>query len=399
MCMKILRYIISAVLVAALFVGCFLMTGGEIVEVPSEGDANTLAEDPALDENLKSAKAQELRSQIDTVNTAKAEKKKEEERKRKEEEEKRKKAEEEKRRREEEALRKALELPDTGHYVDPEWFDDAVFVGDSLTNMLSMCSESLPIGNADFVCAPSLGYNNALWNINRSGNVHPLYRGKKVTAFEGVKKSGRKKVFIMLGMNDIGVYGLEGAVDGLREFKKKMLEVNPDVKLYFQSVKPMLKNKQRNDLNNKNIPEFDKRLKEFCDENGYRYINVTPAVWDGKGNLLPDYCGDPDDMGLHPNITGCERWVDCLRRYVETDKELAEEAKKREQEASKKAAEASARQESSQQQTEDEPEQTDVEQEYEQESYDDQQADDYENDYEDTGDDDYNDDYDYDDDE
>ena len=74
--MKILRYIISAVLVAALFVGCFLMTGGEIVEVPSEGDANTLAEDPALDENLKSAKAQELRSQIDTVNTAKAEKKK-----------------------------------------------------------------------------------------------------------------------------------------------------------------------------------------------------------------------------------------------------------------------------------------------------------------------------------
>ena len=317
MCMKILRYIISAVLVAALFVGCFLMTGGEIVEVPSEGDANTLAEDPALDENLKSAKAQELRSQIDTVNTAKAEKKKEEERKRKEEEEKRKKAEEEKRRREEEALRKALELPDTGHYVDPEWFDDAVFVGDSVSVKLQNYVEpDSMLGDAEFLCAVSLGYNNSLWELDRKGNVHPLYKGKKVTVDEGIKQTKKKKVFIMLGMNDIGM-GVDFAIDGMKTLTDRIMEKNPGVQIYIQSVTPMLKNTKRSDqLNNKNIALFNEQAKEICKQRGYEYIDVASSVDDGHGNLLYDNCGDSGYMGLHFSNAGCEKWVKCLKAFA-----------------------------------------------------------------------------------
>ena len=318
--MRWIRYVVLVTLGVIVSTVCLIFFSGNVIEIPAEGN-NAVNESTSASapDSEDAALEQALQNELSKREVLREQSKKEEEKRKKAEEEKKKKEEEEK-------LKKLLQLPDTGHYVDPEWFNDAVFVGDSLTVMLSLYAEGGELGDADFVCASSLGYNNALWDLKQPGNVHPLYKGKKVTAFDGVKQSGRKKVFIMLGMNDIGVYGVDGAIDGLKEFTKRMLEKNPDVKLYFQSVTPMLKNKQRDDLNNKNIPEFDKKLKSFCDENNFRYINITPAVWDGKGNLLYENCGDPDDMGLHPSMTGCSKWVDCLRRYVETDKELAEEA-------------------------------------------------------------------------
>ena len=51
-------------------------------------------------------------------------------------------------------------------------------------------------------------------------------------------------------------------------------------------------NKQRNDLNNKNIPEFDKRLKEFCDENGYRYFRTRSPENVEENISLHQICSD-----------------------------------------------------------------------------------------------------------
>lgn len=209
-----------------------------------------------------------------------------------------------------------------GEPVDAEWFNDAVFVGDSVTLKLSYYAENGELGDADFLCAGSLGYNNALMDLDEEGNVHPTIGSVKYTVDEGVKELGKKKVFIMLGMNDIGLYGVDGTIDAMYKLTDRILEKTPDAALYLQSVTPMIEGNTLGNLTNESIKEFDEKLKEACKKKNYKYLNVASAVSDENGNLIYDYCGDPptednpDGMGLHFTDTGCSKWAEYLKTHV-----------------------------------------------------------------------------------
>ncbi len=205
----------------------------------------------------------------------------------------------------------------TGDEVSSEWFDDAVFIGDSVTLKLSyFCDYNDDLGDAKFLCAGSLGYNNAQWDLYRPDNVHPSYNGTKYLVDQGAAATGAKKIFIMLGMNDIGLYGVDGAVDGMKIITKRIEDACPDAVIYVQSVTPMLYGSQLSDLNNTTIAEFNRRIQPICQERGYVYLDVASAVDDGYGNLVYEYCGDPTAMGLHFSDEGCRVWINYLKHNV-----------------------------------------------------------------------------------
>ena len=204
----------------------------------------------------------------------------------------------------------------SGETVDASWFDDAVFVGDSVTLKLSYYADYGSLGNADFLCAGSLGYNNAQWGYDHPDNVHPVYNGIKYTVEDGVAMLQPKKIFIMLGMNDIGLYGVDGAVEGMKSLTAKIQQRCPDAVIYVQSVTPMLSYKQLSDLNNTTIDAFDQAIQPICQERGYIYLDVASAVNDGYGNLMEAYCSDATAMGLHFSDAGCEAWVNYLKSHV-----------------------------------------------------------------------------------
>ena len=203
-----------------------------------------------------------------------------------------------------------------GEPVDSGWFDDALFIGDSVTLKLSYYSDYGSLGNAEFLCAGSLGYNNAQMGLYEYGNVHPEYRGQKVLVDEGAAMIAPAKIFIMLGMNDIGMYGVDGAVEAMKVVTARIASKCPDAVIYVQSVTPMLENMQLRDLNNRTIAEFNSKLQPVCNERGYIYLDVASAMDDGRGNLVYEYCGDPTAMGLHFSDKGCEVWVDYLKTHV-----------------------------------------------------------------------------------
>ncbi len=206
---------------------------------------------------------------------------------------------------------------DVSEPVDPSWFDDAVFIGDSVTLKLSYyCDDHDDLGNAQFLCAGSLGYNNAQWDYDKPDNVHPVYNGTKYLVDDGAAAIGAKKIFIMLGMNDIGLYGVDGAVDGMKIITERIEKACPDAVIYIQSVTPMLEGSQLTDLNNTTIAEFNEKVKPICQERGYKYLDVASAMDDGSGNLVYEYCGDPDAMGLHFSDEGCKVWADYLKANV-----------------------------------------------------------------------------------
>ena len=196
-----------------------------------------------------------------------------------------------------------------------EWFDNAVLVGDSVTLKLSYYCADHPeaLGKAEFFCAGSLGYTNALWTLDDPNAVHPYYQGEVHLTEECSSLTGKPNVFIMLGMNDIGLYGTSGAMDSCKQLVQRILQKTPSAKIYIQSVTPMIADKQQDNFNNNLVKEFNGMLKTYCEQSGYKYLDVFSALADQDGNLPLDYCSDPDNMGLHFNDTSCQIWVEYLK--------------------------------------------------------------------------------------
>lgn len=134
---------------------------------------------------------------------------------------------------------------------------------------------------------------------------------------DGVKASGAKKVFIMLGMNDIALYGIEDSVKNMDTLIQRILKKSPDVEIYVQSMTPMMKDAQLKDLNNANLDKYNQQLKELCTKKGYHFVDVASAMKDSEGNLIPEYCSDPEDMGIHFTDAGAEAWIDYLMNNVQ----------------------------------------------------------------------------------
>lgn len=201
---------------------------------------------------------------------------------------------------------------------DPAFFDDAVFVGDSVTLGLRNYATSQRnkgktcLGRAQFLCAGSMGYTNALNSVSAQ-SVHPTYKGNKVSVENGVQLCGAKKVFIMLGMNDFAAYSESQWKQNVNSLLDRILEKNPNVSIYLESVTPILNGMEHGRLNNTNIQKFNAYLQQVCDERGFTYVDIYHVLADESGHLKNSYCGDPGAMGIHMSADGCAAWSRYLQ--------------------------------------------------------------------------------------
>ncbi len=203
-----------------------------------------------------------------------------------------------------------------GPKADLSYFDDAVFVGDSVSMSLQFyCASTGALGKAKFLCAGSFSPTNAHAPITEK-SVHPLYNGVKVRAEDGVKLYGAKKVYIMLGINSLEPFDL--CVSNMKLLIDKILWKSPDAKIIIQSVTPMTATSpiERSTLNNEVIRRYNRELYKMAKENGWYYINVSEALCDINGNLKDEYCSDPKTMGIHFNYTADKEWVDYLLTHT-----------------------------------------------------------------------------------
>lgn len=206
--------------------------------------------------------------------------------------------------------------------VSGSWFNDAVFIGDSVSLKLTMYESSVDrLGKAQFLTAGSLSATNALWDVSDK-SVHPKYKGKKQKIEDSIEQmKGVKKVYIMLGMNDINAVGINNGVKNFEKLCNNILEKSPDVQIYIQSVTPLVKGSKSSvnkegKLNNKSIYEYNKKLAALAQKRGWYFVNVAEVMYDDNGYLKRDYCGDPDGMGLHFTNAGCKAWIDYLLTHT-----------------------------------------------------------------------------------
>lgn len=201
--------------------------------------------------------------------------------------------------------------------VDLSYFDDAVFIGDSVTVSLQYyCAASGALGSAQFLASTSLSQLNAESAVTRS-SFHPSYRGVKMKVEDAVAASGAKKVYIMLGINCLRS-GAEYSANALVKLIDKIKEKSPDAVILIESTTPMTdtSNIKSSSLNNNVIDAYNAKLLEACDERGWYFINVAEAVKNASGSLNASYCSDKNVMGIHFNYTGDEIWVNYLKTHV-----------------------------------------------------------------------------------
>ncbi len=201
------------------------------------------------------------------------------------------------------------------------YYKDAVFIGDSIMlgfrNYCKKTDETSFLHDIQFLAAGSYSAFNAMKPV-AGDNVHPLYKGKKYQIWDALSLMNAKRAFILLGMNDISILGLEGARDTYKELIGQIKETCPDIEIHILSITYTLKDKGKGKLNNNNIAEYNTLLQEMVADNGWGYMDVCTPLDDGDGNLAEDYCSDGF---VHLSPAAYDIWATILTNYASVQEE------------------------------------------------------------------------------
>lgn len=197
------------------------------------------------------------------------------------------------------------------------FFSETVFIGDSITLGLSTyCNIYDPLYGAKFLCAGSFAVRHAIVDPD-PGNpnlVSLQFRGESLRPEDALAKIGAKRVFIMLGLNDLS-FGVEYTLNNWRTLLRNIQSTCPDVEIYIQSATPLHAawDSPTKKLNNANMNLYNEGLQALCDEFGCHYVDISTALKDGNGQLKNEYCSD---SYCHMSYAGIEVWIETLKNYV-----------------------------------------------------------------------------------
>lgn len=205
--------------------------------------------------------------------------------------------------------------------VDDSYFNDTVFVGDSVSMKLALYVKSerktnpTLLGNARFLTAQNFSARNALKEVTET-SIHPTYQGQKMKLEDAIAAIGPKRVYIMLGMNDAGISGVDEAVMNMLRLLRAIKDKSPDVQIIVQSCTPRVAGSRPT---TEQLFAYDVKLYEAILElSDYDiwFTDVAYVMRDENGKLYENYCSDLDSMALHFTNEGCRAWIDYLYTHA-----------------------------------------------------------------------------------
>lgn len=217
------------------------------------------------------------------------------------------------------------ESPVTYEYtqVDDSYFNDAVFIGDSISYGFELyvtekhANGETVLGEAQFLTSGSLSYGNSLWDVSNE-SVHPTYNGEKMKLEDAIAQIKPGKIFILLGTNDVALYGVEQTIANADTEISRMLEASPGAEIFIMSTTPKYSPAESDvdgALNNADIDALNVAMRQFAVEKGYNFMNIAPLFKDETGGLAADYCSDKEGMGIHFTSAAYDIWLNFLYSY------------------------------------------------------------------------------------
>lgn len=163
---------------------------------------------------------------------------------------------------------------------------EVMFVGNSITNMHEWWE--------------AYGSQQAISGRGNSGGITSEILNNLESYIDGAPK----KLFLMIGTNDIRTDGTEATAAliarQIRTIARRIQLESPSTEIYVQSILP------RRNMNG-SIPKANQLIKDYCEELGVNYVDLTETL-----SQLPNNSQWSND-GLHPQPKGYSAWT----HYIE----------------------------------------------------------------------------------
>ena len=170
--------------------------------------------------------------------------------------------------------------------VDESYFDDALFIGDS--RMVGLEEYS--------------GFENATFYADIGLTLYDLFdkefivldgSDKKINLEEALSKSQFKKIYLMVGINEIGGDN-EEYLALYKEMVEKIEEMEPNAIIFVQGIMYVTIERSETDkrINSPAIKERNEYIKTLADSKRVFYIDVNEVMADDTGNLNKEYSFD-----------------------------------------------------------------------------------------------------------
>ncbi len=184
------------------------------------------------------------------------------------------------------------------------YFDDALFIGDSRTVGIDMVGG---VDGATFFSTVGLSVAGACC-------TNAYVTGYGSTSLPALLQSTQfGKVYIMLGINDIGG-DLNNIADRYAELVNMVRENQPNAIIYILANLHVSANQDSkgSSVNNTNINTFNGYIKELADEDTIFYLDSNERFDDENGTLASELTPD----GIHFYGSGYTAWAEWLAQNV-----------------------------------------------------------------------------------
>lgn len=200
-------------------------------------------------------------------------------------------------------------VPESSPPVGDDYFADAAFVGDSITEGIS-----LYVDNIDTTVVAAKGIN--LDTIYKEDAIRT--QNGYVSVLQRLEQADPKKIYIMFGSNGVGWFTPEHFSKTYGDFVDKVVTQHPDSQIYLQSITPVTQNyaaNPENNIDNNKINEYNKLIIAIAEQKGLHYVDVASVLRGEDGALPEEQSGD----GMHFGRECYDKWFSYLKSHVATE--------------------------------------------------------------------------------
>lgn len=210
----------------------------------------------------------------------------------------------------EQATTEAAEEPQeiVYHSVDDSYFDDAVFIGDSRT--VGMYEYSGLEETSTFYASTGL----TIYKMFDSAIVSVPGQKKKITVEEALSEKQFAKIYLMIGINEMGTGTVESFMKTYGEAVQHLRELQPDAVIYLQAIMKVTteRSEQGDYITNEGIDARNEEIAKLADDKTIFYLDVNPYICDETGGMVASYTYD----GVHLKAQYIHIWLDFLKEHA-----------------------------------------------------------------------------------
>lgn len=192
--------------------------------------------------------------------------------------------------------------------VDDDYFADAVFIGDSRTVGL------YEYGGLEEISAFYASTGLTVYKLFDAEIVSVPGQKTKITVEEALTEETFGKIYLMIGINEMGTGTVESFVQAYSEAVEHLRELQPDAVIYIQSILRVTeeRSEQGDYITNEGIDARNEGLSALADNEHVFYLDVNPVICDETGGMCADYTYD----GVHLKAQYIALWKDFLKSHA-----------------------------------------------------------------------------------